>query len=157
MLPVSSGLTIKTRRQAQPIDPYYVLMQLPGEATPTEFALILPFTPSNRNNMIGWMAGRSDGEHYGKLLVYNFPESRLIEGPLQIEARIDQNAATLGPVQSLEPTRLARASRTPPGYPHWTVITVCGAGLPSGAAQSYAGVAPRRARDSGTRSLRTEF
>ena len=54
--------------------------------------LILPFTPSNRNNMIGWMAGRSDGENYGKLLVYNFPESRLIEGPLQIEARIDQNA-----------------------------------------------------------------
>jgi uncharacterized membrane protein (UPF0182 family) len=42
--------------------------------------------------MIGWMAGRSDGENYGKLLVYNFPESRLIEGPLQIEARIDQNA-----------------------------------------------------------------
>ena len=42
--------------------------------------------------MIGWMAGRSDGANYGKLLVYNFPESRLIEGPLQIEARIDQNA-----------------------------------------------------------------
>src|SRR4026207_2192227 len=42
--------------------------------------------------MIGWMAGRSDGEHYGKLLVYNFPKSRLIDGPVQIEARIDQNA-----------------------------------------------------------------
>jgi uncharacterized membrane protein (UPF0182 family) len=86
------GIDDQNKKQAQPIDPYYVLMQLPGEATPTEFALILPFTPSNRNNMIGWMAGRSDGEHYGKLLVYNFPESRLIEGPLQIEARIDQNA-----------------------------------------------------------------
>ena len=42
--------------------------------------------------MIGWMAGRSDGDNYGKLLVYNFPQSRLIEGPLQIEARIDQNS-----------------------------------------------------------------
>ena len=86
------GIDDQNKKQAQPIDPYYVLMQLPGEAATTEFALILPFTPSNRNNMIGWMAGRSDGENYGKLLVYNFPESRLIEGPLQIEARIDQNA-----------------------------------------------------------------
>ena len=46
--------------------------------------------------MIGWMAGRSDGEHYGKLLVYNFPKSRLIDGPVQIEARIDQNAQLSG-------------------------------------------------------------
>jgi uncharacterized protein len=86
------GIDEQNKKQAQPIDPYYVLMQLPGEQTAAEFVLILPFTPSNRNNMIGWMAGRSDGENYGKLLVYNFPESRLIEGPLQIEARIDQNA-----------------------------------------------------------------
>lgn len=86
------GIDDQNNKKAQAIDPYYVLMQLPGEATPAEFALILPFTPSNRNNMIGWMAGRSDGDNYGKLLVYNFPESRLIEGPLQIEARIDQNA-----------------------------------------------------------------
>jgi uncharacterized membrane protein (UPF0182 family) len=80
------------KKQIQPIDPYYVLMQLPGEQIKTEFALILPFTPANRNNMIGWMAGRCDGENYGKLLVYDFPKSRLIDGPLQIEARIDQNA-----------------------------------------------------------------
>lgn len=86
------GIDDQNKKQSQPIDPYYVLMQLPGEDAPAEFVLILPFTPSNRNNMIGWMAGRSDGQNYGKLLVYNFPESRLIEGPLQIEARIDQNA-----------------------------------------------------------------
>ncbi len=86
------GIDEQNKKQAQPIDPYYVLMQLPGENAPAEFVLILPFTPSNRNNMIGWMAGRSDGENYGKLLVYNFPQSRLIEGPLQIEARIDQHA-----------------------------------------------------------------
>jgi uncharacterized protein len=80
------------KKQTQPIDPYYVLMQLPGEAKKNEFVLILPFTPASRNNMIGWMAGRCDPENYGKLIVYNFPKSRLIDGPVQIEARIDQNA-----------------------------------------------------------------
>jgi uncharacterized membrane protein (UPF0182 family) len=79
-------------KETVPIDPYYVLMQLPGEQKKGEFVLILPFTPSNRNNMIGWIAGRCDAENYGKLLAYNFPKSRLIDGPLQIEARIDQNA-----------------------------------------------------------------
>jgi hypothetical protein len=80
------------RKKVQPIDPYFVLMQLPGEQFPIEFVLILPFTPAGRNNLIGWMAGRCDGENYGKLLIYNFPKSRLIDGPLQIEARIDQNS-----------------------------------------------------------------
>jgi len=86
------GLDNQNRKQVQSIDPYFVLMQLPGEQTHNEFVLILPFTPSGRNNLIGWMAGRCDGENYGKLLVYNFPKSRLIDGPLQIEARIDQNS-----------------------------------------------------------------
>ena len=86
------GFDPQGKKQTQQIDPYYVLMQLPGEQANLEFLIILPFTPGNRNNMIGWMAGRCDGEHYGKLLVYNFPKSRLIDGPLQIEARIDQNA-----------------------------------------------------------------
>lgn len=82
----------QAKKQVQPIDPYYVLMQFPGEQSKPEFALIFPFTPANRNNMIGWMAGRCDGDNYGKLFVYDFPKSRLIDGPLQIEARIDQNA-----------------------------------------------------------------
>ena len=85
-------VTADGKKESEPIDPYYVMMQLPGEQQKNEFVLILPFTPSNRNNMIGWMAGRSDGENYGRLLVYNFPKSRLIDGPVQIEARIDQNA-----------------------------------------------------------------
>jgi uncharacterized membrane protein (UPF0182 family) len=64
-----------------------------GRAKKTEFALILPFTPANRNNMIGWMAGRSDGEDYGKLLAYNFPKSTARSmDPCRFEARIDQNA-----------------------------------------------------------------
>ncbi|MEK6279663.1 MAG: UPF0182 family protein [Acidobacteriota bacterium] len=86
------GTDDQGKKKPEPIDPYFVLMQLPGESAANEFVLILPFTPSGRNNMIGWMAGRSDGENYGKLLIYNFPESRLVDGPLQIEARIDQNA-----------------------------------------------------------------
>ena len=86
------GIDDQNKKQAQPIDPYYVLMQLPGEAGSHRVCLDPAVHPSNRNNMIGWMAGRSDDDNYGKLLVYNFPESRLIEGPLQIEARIDQNA-----------------------------------------------------------------
>lgn len=90
------GTNDQEKKQPQPLDPYYVLMQLPGESAKSEFVIILPFTPAARNNMIGWMAGRCDGENYGKLLVYNFPKSRLIDGPLQIEARIDQNAQLSG-------------------------------------------------------------
>ena len=86
------GLDDQGKKGTQSIDPYFVLMQLPGETIANEFSIILPFTPTSRNNMIGWMAGRCDGANYGKLLVYNFPKSRLIDGPLQIEARIDQNA-----------------------------------------------------------------
>jgi uncharacterized membrane protein (UPF0182 family) len=80
------------QQQAEPLEPYFVLMQLPGEQTAGEFVEIVLFTPVSRNNMIGWMAGRSDGANYGSLLVYNFPTSRIVDGPLQIAARIDQNA-----------------------------------------------------------------
>ncbi|MGH8291179.1 MAG: UPF0182 family protein [Steroidobacteraceae bacterium] len=75
----------------QVMEPNYVLMTLPGEQTP-EFIDILPFTPANRNNLIGWIGGRSDGAHYGEAVVYDFPKSKLVDGPLQVEARIDQNA-----------------------------------------------------------------
>jgi uncharacterized membrane protein (UPF0182 family) len=81
----------KQQQQSEALEPYFVLMQLPGEDMQNEFVEIVPFTPNNRNNMIGWMAGRSDGEAYGSLLVYNFPRSRLVDGPMQIEARIDQD------------------------------------------------------------------
>ena len=85
-------------QQAKPLDPYQVLMPLPGEQSNAEFAQVLPFTPANRNNMIAWMAGRSDGTAYGRLLVYNFPSSRVIDGPSQIEARIDQDAQLSGQI-----------------------------------------------------------
>jgi hypothetical protein len=77
------------------MEPNFVLMSLPGE-THTEFVEMLPFTPANRNNLIGWIAGRSDDPHYGDLVVYDFPKTRLVDGPLQVEARIDQNAQLSG-------------------------------------------------------------
>jgi len=82
----------QNNKDMKPIDPYFVLMQLPEEKGTNEFVLILPFTPANRNNMIGWLAGRSDGDKYGGLVAYNFPRGRLIDGPVQVESRIDQNA-----------------------------------------------------------------
>jgi hypothetical protein len=82
-------------QSTQEMQPNFVLMKLPGE-TGEEFVEILPFTPANRNNLIGWIAGRSDGEKYGTSVVYNFPKTRLVDGPLQIEARIDQNAQLSG-------------------------------------------------------------
>ena len=77
------------------MEPNFVLMNLPGEKNP-EFIEILPFTPANRNNLIGWIAGRSDARNYGTAIVYDFPKTRLVDGPLQIEARIDQNAQLSG-------------------------------------------------------------
>jgi uncharacterized membrane protein (UPF0182 family) len=74
----------------QPLEPYYIIMRVPGEAQ-EEFALILPFTPKNRDNTNAWLAARSDGEHYGSLIAFRFPKDRLVYGPAQIEARINQN------------------------------------------------------------------
>jgi uncharacterized membrane protein (UPF0182 family) len=81
---------------AQAMQPNFVLMTLPGESSGLEFVEILPFTPISRNNMIGWIAARSDGAHYGTAVVFNFPKTRLVDGPQQIEARIDQNAQLSG-------------------------------------------------------------
>jgi hypothetical protein len=83
-------------QSSQDMRPNFVLMTLPGESGGLEFVEILPFTPINRNNMIGWIAARSDGAHYGKAVVFDFPKSRLVDGPQQIEARIDQNAQLSG-------------------------------------------------------------
>lgn len=74
------------------MEPYYVIMRLPGEEQ-EEFVLMLPFTPKQKDNMITWLAARSDGDKYGKLIAYNFPKDKLVYGPRQIEARIDQDAA----------------------------------------------------------------
>ena len=72
------------------MEPYYTIMKLPKE-TKEEFILMIPYTPANRDNMAAWLAARADAPHYGKLIVYLFPKQKLIYGPRQIEARIDQD------------------------------------------------------------------
>ena len=75
----------------QTMEPYYLITNLPaGKAE--EFILLLPFTPSKRDNLAAWMAARCDGENYGKVMVYTFPRDRLVFGPRQVDARIDQDA-----------------------------------------------------------------
>ncbi len=73
-----------------PMQPYYILMKLPG-SDQLEYLLMTPFTPQKRNNMISWMAARCDFPEYGKMLFYQLPKEKLIYGPMQIEAMIDQN------------------------------------------------------------------
>ena len=91
------------QQNVTPMKPNFVLMKLPQqganastEPNKEEFVEILPFTPANRNNLIGWIAARSDAPHYGETVVYDFPKTRLVDGPQQIEARIDQNAQLSG-------------------------------------------------------------
>ncbi|HXK30821.1 MAG TPA: UPF0182 family protein, partial [Candidatus Binatia bacterium] len=72
------------------MQPYYTIMRLPGEPR-EEFILMLPMVPNNRDNMIAWLAARCDGDNYGKVIEYAFSKEKLIYGPAQIEARIDQD------------------------------------------------------------------
>lgn len=75
----------------KPMEPYYTIMKLPGEKK-EEYILLLPFTPSKRDNLAAWLTARCDEPNYGKLLVYTFPRDRLIYGPKQIDARINQDS-----------------------------------------------------------------
>ncbi len=77
--------------RSQVMEPYYTILRLPNEPAP-EFVLMLPYTPINRDNMVAWLAGRSDGDNYGELIVYHFDKGELLYGPSQIEARIDQDS-----------------------------------------------------------------
>lgn len=85
--------TEKYYGQVRPVDPYYVMWHPPGGAEGTvEFTTIQPFTPKNRQVMIGWLAALSDGESYGRLIAYKFPKERRVLGPQQVETKIDQDA-----------------------------------------------------------------
>jgi uncharacterized membrane protein (UPF0182 family) len=74
----------------QTMESYYTIMALPHEPK-EEFILLTPFSPKNKNNMIAWLAARSDGDEYGNLILFQFPKQQLTYGPMQIEARIDQD------------------------------------------------------------------
>ena len=75
----------------KPMDPYNTIMKLPGDSK-EEYILLIPYTPSKRDNLAAWMAARCDMPDYGKVIVYVFPRDRLIFGPAQINARIDQDS-----------------------------------------------------------------
>jgi hypothetical protein len=76
--------------QRAAMEPYYTIMKLPGEKK-EEFILMTPFNPKKKDNLSAWMAARSDGDAYGKMVVYRFPKDRLVYGPKQIVARINQD------------------------------------------------------------------
>ena len=83
--------TEKYHNTIKPVDPYYIMWEQPGSDKP-EFTLMLPFTPKNRQVLIGWIAGLSDGKDYGRFLAYKFPKEKRILGPQQVETKIDQDA-----------------------------------------------------------------
>lgn len=82
--------SIDAREQAVRMEPYYTIMKLPGEQGP-EFIQMLPFTPRQKDNLAAWMVARSDGDEYGKLLVFQFPKQKVVFGPRQVVARINQD------------------------------------------------------------------
>jgi len=73
------------------MEPYYTIMKLPSEKQ-EEYILLLPYTPAKRDNLAAWLAARCDAPHYGKLVVYTFPRDRLVFGPKQVDARINQDS-----------------------------------------------------------------
>ncbi len=73
------------------MEPYYVIVKFPGAKERTEYVLMMPFTPFNKNNMVSWVAAKCDPDNYGNIIEYQFPKEKLIFGPMQIESRIDQN------------------------------------------------------------------
>ena len=87
--------TEKYYNNVQPVEPYYIMWQQPG-SDKMEFSLILPFTPKDKQVMIGWIAGLCDGENYGRFLAYKFPKEKRILGTQQVETKIDQDSYLSG-------------------------------------------------------------
>ena len=92
------------------MEAYHTIMRLPGEEK-EEFILLLPFTPNKRDNMRSWLAARSDGKNYGKLTALEFPKAKLVYGPKQIDARIDQDTDHLPATDPVEPARFSSPPR----------------------------------------------
>jgi uncharacterized protein len=84
--------TIDAEPRPQPMQPYYTIMKLPGEET-AEFIQMLPFTPARKDNLASWMVAQSDGDNYGRMIVFQFPKQKVVFGPRQIVARINQDQA----------------------------------------------------------------
>ncbi|MCU7513259.1 MAG: UPF0182 family protein [Ignavibacteria bacterium] len=87
--------TAKYYNEVQPVDPYYIMWQVPG-SDKQQFVLMLPFTPKNRQVLIGWIAGMCDPENYGRFISYQFPKDQTVLGPQQVETKIDQDSYLSG-------------------------------------------------------------
>ena len=87
--------TAKYYNEVQPVEPYYIMWQEPG-STKQQFVSMLPFTPKNRQVLIGWLAGMCDPENYGRFLAYQFPKDKMVLGPQQVETKIDQDSFLSG-------------------------------------------------------------
>ena len=121
----------------QSVTPTYLVATLPGESQP-EFLLTIPFTPHNKQNLIGLMVARCDGEHMGEIVFLQLPKQEIIKGPLQIEALINQNPSDLERPVVVEPAGLAGAARADSGASHRQHAAVCSARLHPGRAGSHA-------------------
>jgi uncharacterized membrane protein (UPF0182 family) len=87
--------TAKYYNRVQPVEPYYIMWQLPGSEK-QQFVLMLPFTPKNRQVLMGWIAGMCDPDDYGRFLAYQFPKDKTVLGPQQVETKIDQDSFLSG-------------------------------------------------------------
>jgi uncharacterized membrane protein (UPF0182 family) len=150
------GMSEGGEQTTQTMQPNFVLMKLPGE-TGEEFVEILPFTPANRNNLIGWIAGRSDGARYGTSVVYNFPKNEAGRRTAASRGANRSERAAFRTVDAVESARIARTAGGPAGDSVWARAVVCRADLPAGRAESDARVASGRARAARSACVRTNF
>jgi len=130
------------------MEPYYTIMRLPGESK-EEFILLTLFNPSRRDNMIGWLAARSDPPNYGRLIAYNFPKQKLVYGPRQIDARIDQDPVISQQLSLWNQRGFHRDPRLAAGHPAGPVLDLRPAALPRGLRAGRAAGAPPRDRRHG--------
>ena len=141
-----------TQQTSDAIEPFYILMSFPGDSK-LEFVAILPFTPANRNNLIGWLGARSDGDTYGKLRGYHFPKTKFVDGPLQVQARIDQNPQLSSQLTlwNQQGSKVIRGIRVDTSRRH---AAFCRTNLPPGRTEPDTRTASCCARDPGPAVLR---
>ncbi|MBK9316552.1 MAG: UPF0182 family protein [Acidobacteria bacterium] len=128
--------------QAQSMEPYYTIMKLPGEQN-EEFILMLPFTPRRKDNLASWMVARADGENYGRMLVYRFPEAEADIRP-QTGGRTDQpGCGHLAPALALEPAWIAGHPRHAARHSDQGIADLCATAISEGRIRQDPGVETR--------------
>ena len=135
----------------QPVrmEPYYTIMKLPGEKG-AEFIQMLPFTPRQKDNLAAWMIARSDGEHYGKLAVFQFPKQKVVFGPRQVVARINQDQVDRAADHALEPAGLGGHPGHAAGDPDRGVADLHPAAVPARVGRPDSRTEPRHRRAPGS-------